>query len=159
MEEIHELLGIAALAVVLFTSALGMVIYRWVWFKDLLGSRRKLLLLVHFSTAAFFVALLIPHYLTTEKSNIFLLSGSAFLLAVFLLGLSLRYSKRYYRPTVRLKIVLLLICIPVLLSGHGLADEEEEEEYRISRQERIGPSAVMRLPEFHGQTRVRTIPP
>lgn len=121
-ESIHEGLGVAALWAVAGAVVLGMAAFWYQWTKRFVPWARPSLVRWHRFLSAGFLALLAGHYLTTDKAHLLLLAGATGFVAVFALGASLRLGRRFFRPTVRAKILLVVAASVSLAVGHTLVE-------------------------------------
>ncbi len=128
VEEVHELLGFIAIACLSAVAILGGAIFYYRNVKAFLPAQRKSLVTAHRYLSLGFLLCVLLHYLTADKSHPLQLAGASAMAVVFLLGASLHFWKKVYRPLVFSKVAVLVVAAPVLLVGHSLVEEPEHRE-------------------------------
>lgn len=134
MDFIHDATGSLATFTIyaLVISGAAMFLFRYV--RKYIPIGRKTYLKVHQLVTLLFLALLIVHFLTTDKGNIYVMSAIFLLSLIILSGFSLRIKSlkaTYFKKVIYGKIALFIIAMVLLNIGHGIFEKEhkENEEY------------------------------
>ncbi len=125
LSEIHEFLGLCALAAVGAAVAAGGAAYRYQAVKGFLPVKRPALVRVHLWAAIAFVAAATFHYLLAPRVHGLQQAGVLALVVAFLLGLSFRWSRKHFAVAVKAKIALVVLAALLLPVGHWLVGEDE----------------------------------
>jgi len=127
LAELHEGLGVAALACVAAAVALGAAAYRFQWVKGFLPLKRPTLIKLHLWLALGFLAAMTFHYLIAPRVHGAQQAGALALVVAFLLGFSLRLSRNHFQLAIKAKIALVVVAAVLLPAGHWLVGETKHE--------------------------------
>ncbi len=133
LSEIHEFLGLCALAAVGAAVAAGGAAYRYQAVKAFLPVKRPALVRVHLWAGIAFVAAATFHYLLAPRVHALQQAGVLALVVTFLLGLSFRLGRRHFAAAVKAKIALVVLAALLLPVGHWLVGEAEDERDHAGR--------------------------
>lgn len=133
MEGMHELSGAVAQFQLYTIIFFGLIIFKFKFARNKLANylpanflKRKNIVNIHKWISITFLLFLVLHYYTTNKSNVFLLSGlTAASLIPLITGFLLRHKKyfiNYYNNIIYAKISIIVIGGILLLIGHSIVD-------------------------------------
>ena len=133
MEEIHELSGAVSQFLLYTIIFFGLIIFKFSYVRKKIPNylyenflNRKNIVKLHKWLSIIFLLFLVLHYFTTNKSNIFLLTGlAAASLIPLITGFLLRLKKHfiyYYNNIIYAKISIVVIGGILLLKGHSVVD-------------------------------------
>jgi hypothetical protein len=130
VEEPHEVLGVTAAASLIATVALvGSAAYGYRRGKSLLALQRSTLVRFHFWMAAALLSAAAFHYLLAPSVHGAQLAGVLALVIVFLMGVSFRWSRKYFQVAIQAKIVPVLFAAISLPVGHWLVGEVSHKDW------------------------------
>jgi hypothetical protein len=130
LEVVHEFVGVCAAALMGATVLVGGVVYGYELLKDFLPVTRQTLLRLHRLGALTIAALVVVHYVTTDRSHGLLYMGVVVLAAVFVVGLSLHRRSKSFPWAVEAKIVLVVLAGVTLLLGHNPVEGGNKKKTR-----------------------------
>lgn len=134
MKFLHEVTGSVGQFAMWLTVISGVAVYKHIFFKKYILMflpekffNRKILFNTHRGGVLLFGIFIIIHYLTTKKSNIFLIYGALIsILAVILIGFMFRFKKYFidfYHKLVYTKVGIFTFGIILVWIGHLLVDD------------------------------------
>jgi len=134
MEFIHETTGSLASFAAYVIAFTGIAVYFFKYIRSRLSIKRSLLVKLHLYAAAFLLTMLIIHYYTTDKSNIFVLTAAYGYFITALFGLALKVKKIksvLFKKIVILKIVFFAVIVASTLIGHSILEKERHAEISV----------------------------
>lgn len=140
MNFIHEITGNLASLAAYVLAGTGLVIYFFKYVRKAWLFDRKKIVKAHLYATVFLAAAAGLHYVSTDKSNFFVMAGLMGFAAVALAGLSLRIKKlkgRYFKKVIAAKVIVLALAASFLFIGHAVLEKERKEHRE---------SAVITLP-------------
>jgi len=129
MEFIHDVTGSISTFFIYALGISGAAMFYFRFVHKYIPLRRNIYLRVHRLGAVIFLAVLAVHYLTTDKSNIYVLLGIFLLAAVILIGAALRIKSvkaRSFKKAVYLKVAVFAIAMVLITIGHGIFEKEHK---------------------------------
>jgi len=135
MEFIHDGTGSLATFAVYALVISGIAMFFFKYIRKYISLSRKTYLKIHQVVTLFFIAMILLHFLTTDKGNIYVFIALSMLAVVFILGISLRVKSikaKLFKKVVYVKAAVLIISMLLLSAGHDIFEKEHKKhsEYK-----------------------------
>jgi len=129
MNFIHDVTGSLSSIAAYLLAGTGLAIYFFRYLRKYAPINRKLIVKVHFYSALIIVAAILVHFLSTNKSNVFVYGGIILFAAAGVMGFALRISKlksKAFNKIIYAKAAVVIIAALFITIGHTFFEEHED---------------------------------